>query len=233
MGSKVNCKNYIETCILGELQTPLLLSINELNRLFEFPQLARDFLSMLRFWHEQSKDNPLWQKLRLVLVYSTDVYAPLQLKKSPLNVGIPIRLPPFTFDQIRTLSDRYGLAWPDEQLSALQVLHQMVDGHPYLASLAFYYLQRGEISLRELLETAPTSEGIYRSHLQEQLITLAEDPALVDMFKTVVESDTGAVLDAIATHKLEGMGLVHLKHGKAQPICDLYRLYFREQLQSL
>ncbi|MBE9065429.1 AAA-like domain-containing protein [Leptolyngbya cf. ectocarpi LEGE 11479] len=233
MGSKVNCKNYIETCILGVLQTPLLLSMNELNRLFEFPQLARDFLSMLRFWHEQSKDNPLWQKLRLVLVYSTDVYAPLQLKKSPLNVGTPIRLPPFTFDQIRTLSHRYGLAWPDDQLSELQSLHQMVDGHPYLASLAFYYLQRGEISLRKLLNTAPTSEGIYRSHLQEQLITLTEDPALADMFKTVVESETGVVLDAIATHKLEGMGLVHLKQGKAQPICDLYRLYFQEQLRNL
>ncbi|MEM7065167.1 MAG: AAA-like domain-containing protein [Cyanobacteria bacterium P01_B01_bin.77] len=233
MGSKVNCKNYMETCILRDLQTPLLLSINELNRIFEFSQLARDFLSMLRFWHEQSKDNSLWQKLRLVLVYSTDVYAPLQLKKSPLNVGTPIRLPPFTFDQMQILFHRYGLAWSDDQLSKLQSLHQMVDGHPYLASLAFYYLQRDKISLRELLNTAPTSEGIYRSHLQEQLITLAADPALASMFKTVVDSETGVVLDAIATHKLEGMGLVHLKNGKVQPICDLYRLYFREQLQNL
>jgi hypothetical protein len=188
---------------------------------------------MLRFWHEQSKDNSLWQKLRLVLVYSTDVYAPFQLKKSPLNVGTPIRLPPFTFEQIQTLSHRYGLAWSDKQQSELQTLHQMIDGHPYLASLAFYYLHRGDISLENLLQTAPTSDGIYRSHLQEQLITLTDDPLLANTFKTVVESETGMVLDAIATHKLEGIGLVHLKDGKAQPICDLYRLYFREQLQTL
>ncbi|MEM9485742.1 MAG: AAA-like domain-containing protein [Cyanobacteria bacterium P01_F01_bin.116] len=233
MGSKVNCKNYIETRILGVLQTPLLLTINELNRIFEFSKLARDFLPMLRFWHEQSKDHALWQKLRLVLVYSTDVYAPLQLKKSPLNVGVPVHLPSFTFEQIQMLAYRYGLDWSTDQYSDLQALHQMIDGHPYLASLAFYYLHRGETTLGDLLEAAPTSDGIYRSHLQEQLITLATDPALAEIFKAVVESDTGVMLDAIATHKLEGMGLVHLIDGKTQPLCELYRTYFREQLQTL
>ena len=233
MGSKVNCKHYLETCVLNGLKTPLLLTINELNRLFEFPKLARDFLPMLRFWHEQSKDNALWQQLRLVLVYSTDVYAPLQLKKSPLNVGIPLRLPLFTFDQIQLLAHHYGLDWSADQQSDLQGLYQMINGHPYLANLAFYYLQHGELSLTELLRAAPTSNGIYRSHLQDHLITLAEDPALASAFRTVVESETGAVLDAISIHKLEGMGLVHLKDGKVQPVCNLYRLYFREQLQTL
>ncbi len=230
MGSKVNCKNYIEPRILAVLQNPLLLTINDLNRLFEFPKLARDFLPMLRFWHEQSKDNTLWQKIRLVLVDSTDVYAPLQLKKSLLNVGLPVHLPSFTFEQIQALSHRYGLDWSNDHYSDLQALHQMIDGHPYLASLAFYYLHRGETTLRDLLETAPTSKGIYRSHLQEQLITLAADPALAETFRTVVESDTGVVLDAIAIHKLEGIGLVHLRNGKVHPICDLYRLYFRQHL---
>ncbi len=233
MGSKVNCKNYMETCILGVLQRPLLLTLNELNRLFEFPKIARDVLPMLRFWHEQSKEHVLWQKLRLVLVYSTDVYAPLQLKKSPLNVGTPIRLPPFTFEQTQILSFRYGLDWSDKHYRKLQALHQMIDGHPYLASLAFYYLHQGEISLDDLLTTAPTSQGIYRSHLQEQLITLTEDQNLAKAFKSVVESKTGVLLDAIAIHKLEGMGLVSLKDNKVHPICDLYRLYFRDQLQAL
>lgn len=232
MGSKVNCKYYMETHILSVLKTPLLLTINELNRLFEFPSLARDFLPMLRFWHEQSKDNTLWQNLRLVLVYSTDVYAPLQLKQSPLNVGIPLRLPSFNVDQVKRLAHHYGVNWSTHQQSDFQDLYQMIDGHPYLASLAFYYLHRGEISLSDLLKTAPTSDGIYRSHLQEHLITLAEDADLADAFRTVVESDTGAVLDAIAIHKLEGMGLVHLKDSRVHPICDLYRIYFKEQLKT-
>ncbi|MEM6255148.1 MAG: AAA-like domain-containing protein [Cyanobacteria bacterium P01_D01_bin.156] len=233
MGSKVNCKHYIETHILTALKKPLLLSINELNYLFEFPSLARDFLPMLRFWHEQSKDNSLWQKLRMVLVYSTDVYAPLQLKKSPLNVGIPIRLPFFSFEQVQGLSHRFGLHWSDDQYSDLESLYRMIDGHPYLANLAFYYLHRDEITLRELLATACTSDGIYRSHLQELLIALADDLELASIFRTVVESNRGVVLDAISTHKLEGLGLVHFNDGRVQVICNLYRIYFREQLQTL
>ena len=233
MGSKVNCKRYVEKSILESLDAPLVIAINELNCIFEYPNIARDFLPMLRFWHEQSKDHLLWQKLRLILVYATDIYTPLQLKKSPFNVGIPIRLLPFTTEQIWTLATRYGLDWAEHHVEDLMTLHQVIDGHPYLASLAFYYLCQGELSLSELLTTAATPNGIYRNHLEEHLVALQGSPALALAFKTVVDSKTGAVLDVITTHKLEGMGLVHMQEGRVYPLCDLYRLYFQEQLQVL
>lgn len=37
-------------------------------------------------------------------------------------------------------------------------------------------------------------------------------------------------LEAIAAYKLESMGLVKLEENQATPSCELYRLYFREQL---
>ena len=233
MGSKVNCKRYVEKEILSRLDRPLVISINELNRLFEYPTIARDFLPMLRFWHEQSKDHILWQKLRLILVYSTDIYTPLHLRKSPFNVGIPIRLLPFNTGQIQTLSSRYGLDWSETQEVDYMRRQQMIDVHPYLASLAFYYLRQGELSLTELLATAATPNGIYRNHLEEHLVTLQDAPGLAHAFKSVVDSETGMSLDVITTHKLEGMGLVQIQDGRVHPICDLYRLYFREQLQVL
>lgn len=233
MGSKVNCKRYVEKEILARLDRPLVIAINELNRLFEYPTIARDFLPMLRFWHEQSKDHILWQKLRLILVYATDMYTPLHLRKSPFNVGIPIRLLPFNTDQIRTLSGRYGLDWSESQEADFMALHQMIDGHPYLASLAFYYLRQGELSLTQLLATAATPNGIYRNHLEEHLVTLQDAPRLAHAFKGVVDSETGMSLDVITTHKLEGMGLVQIQDGRVHPICDLYRIYFQEQLQVL
>ncbi|HEY9771577.1 MAG TPA: AAA-like domain-containing protein [Coleofasciculaceae cyanobacterium] len=39
------------------------------NRIFEYPQTAVDFLPFLRSFHEQSRRSATWQKLRLVLVY--------------------------------------------------------------------------------------------------------------------------------------------------------------------
>ena len=44
------------------------------------------------------------------------------------------------YQQIKLLAQRYGLNWSDNQQAELQALHQMIDGHPYLASLAFYNL---------------------------------------------------------------------------------------------
>ncbi|MGD1920613.1 MAG: AAA-like domain-containing protein, partial [Pleurocapsa sp.] len=76
MGSKMSCKIFMESYILKHIDRPLVLTINEVNRIFEHPQTAVDFLPLLRSFHEQSRRSAVWQKLRLVLVYSTDIYVP-------------------------------------------------------------------------------------------------------------------------------------------------------------
>ncbi|MBE9063656.1 AAA-like domain-containing protein, partial [cf. Phormidesmis sp. LEGE 11477] len=139
MGSKVNCKLYMERYILSKISEPIVLGIDELNRVFEHMPTARDFLPMLRVWHEQSKDDALWQKLRLVLVHATDFYIPLNLNQSPFNVGLSLSLPSFTLDQLKELARRYELEGLLQGSGAWQLksLHCLIDGHPYLAGLAF------------------------------------------------------------------------------------------------
>ncbi|MBD3561366.1 AAA-like domain-containing protein, partial [Planktothrix sp. FACHB-1355] len=55
MGSKVSCTIYLEGYLLGQINAPLVLALNEVNRLFEYPDIAQDFFSLLRFWHEQAR----------------------------------------------------------------------------------------------------------------------------------------------------------------------------------
>jgi len=141
IGSKVSCRIYLENYLLKQLDRPLILAINELNQLFEYPNLTRDFLSMLRFWHEQSKSDPLWEKLRLILVHSTDVYVSLNLNQSPFNVGLSLQLPLFDLEQTNDLAIRYGLDLKHEDRQLLEDLYGILNGHPYLTSLAFYHLQ--------------------------------------------------------------------------------------------
>ena len=234
MGSKVNCKLYVERYILAKISEPIVLGIDELNRVFEYAPIANDFLPMLRVWHEQSKDDPLWQKLRLVLVHATDFYVPLRLNQSPFNVGLSIKLPSFTIDQVQVLAQRYGLdallhgsgAWQ------LKSLHYLIDGHPYLAGLAFYALRRQQTTLNDILSTAATANGIYRHHLQRCLATLQSDLALACLYHQVVSTERGTALDAIAAYKLESLGLIRFENGLVKPSCDLYRRYFGEQLHS-
>jgi hypothetical protein len=233
MGSKVSCKIYFEAYLLQYIDhSPLVLALNEVHRVFEHPNIAQDFLPMLRFWHEQAKQDEIWQKLRMVVVHTTEIYIPLKLNQSPFNVGITITLPPLTLSQVQNLALHYGLNWAADSEGAkhLAPLQAMVGGHPYLVSLALYHLCHEEMTLEVLLETASTPVGIYSQHLRELLSLLQKEPELMSAMQQIIANDEKVELDAIAAYKLESMGLVKLNGNQAQAMCELYRLYFSQQL---
>lgn len=228
IGSKVSCKLYFQEYLLKQIKTPLVLVLNEVNRVFEHPNIAIDFLPMLRFWHEMGRSVEVWQKLRLVIAHSTEIYIPLKLHQSPFNVGLAIKLPFFTNEQVRNLAIRYQL----ESISDSQIhdLVAMVGGHPYLVSLAFYHISQGNITFQELLRTVPTLGSIYSDYLRGHLATLLQQPELADSLRKILSSDKDVFLDAITVYKLESMGLIHLDGNHAFISCQLYRLYFSHQL---
>nr|MDZ8285097.1 AAA-like domain-containing protein [Nostoc sp. ChiSLP01] len=236
MGSKVSCKIYFEAYLLQYIaENPVVLALNEVQRVFEHPNIAQDFLPMLRFWHEQAKQDQTWQKLRMVVVHTTEIYVPLKLNQSPFNVGITVTLPPFTLNQVQDLALRYGLEWAANSQGSkrLEPLQAMVGGHPYLVSLALYHLSGEKMTLEMLLETASTPIGIYTQHLRELLNLLQKEPELMSAMQLVIASNEKVELDAIAAYKLESMGLVQLNGNQACVMCELYRLYFSQHLVKL
>lgn len=106
----------------------------------------------------------------------------------------------------------------------------MVGGHPYLVRVALYHLGRQELTIEQLLPEAPTLAGIYSNHLRHHLASLQAHPELAAALKQVVTAPESVQLEAIAAYKLESMGLVKLEGNQATPSCELYRLYFCQQL---
>jgi hypothetical protein len=228
MGCKVSCELYFRRYILQQINTPLLLVINELDQLFEYAQIAQDFLPMLRSWHEKAKRDQIWENLRLVIVHSTEIYVPLALHQSPFNIGCPVTLPYFTSEQVLTLAQRYGL----KECSAdhIQQIINLVGGHPFLVNVAFYHLSRQDITLEYFLKTAPTPAGIYKDHLRSYLAILQKQPQLATAMRRVVSCDHEVELDAITAYQLESLGLVTINQHTVVPAFDLYRSYYRQQL---
>lgn len=227
MGSKVSCTIYFEAYVLEEIKSPLVLGLNEVNRVFEYPEIAEEFFSLLRSWYEQAATIKIWQKVRLVLTYSTEVYIPLQLNQSPFNVGLPLKLPPFTPEQVMTLAHRCGLEWSSTQNKQLM---GMVGGHPYLVQLAFYYMCYRELILKQLLQSAATESGIYNDHLRRLLAVLQADPALENAFKQVISAEHPLKLISLQAYKLDSLGLININGDFVTLSCELYRLYFKNQL---
>ncbi|WP_414567237.1 AAA-like domain-containing protein [Nostoc sp. CCY 9925] len=224
-GSKLSCTFYLRNYVLKQIDTPLVLALDEVNYIFEHPEVAKDFFPLLRSWFEEAKRCKIWQKLRLVVVHSTEIYVPLQLQQSPFNIGLPIQLPDFNLDQVQQLAQRYDLKWSDgEEAKQLMAL---IGGHPGLIHIAIYYLSCKKITLAQLLETATTSTGIYAHHLQRHLTMLQEQPKLAIALYNVMNSSEPVPLEPIIAYKLNSMGLIKLDNNKAIPSSQLYRQYFQ------
>lgn len=228
-GSKVSCKSYFERYLLTHITEPLVLGLDEVDRVLQYPELAADFFGLLRAWHEEAKNREIWRKLRLVVVHSTEVYVPMDINQSPFNVGLPIELPEFKTQQVQDLAHRHGLAWGTTDVEQLMA---MVGGHPYLVRLALYHIARKEMTLPQLLETAPTDGGLYSDHLRRHLWNVSRHPELATALNKVVTEDSPVQLESMQGFKLHSMGLVHLQGNEVTPRCNLYRQYFRVRLSS-
>jgi AAA-like domain/Effector-associated domain 4 len=224
LGSKISCTSYFQDYLLQEINTPLVLALDEVNEIFEHPQVAKDFLPLLRSWYEEAKTLPVWQKLRLIVVHSTEIYVPLNLNQSPFNVGLPIQLNNFRKQEVQQLAQCYGLDW--EAGEEARQLMDMVGGHPALVHIALYHLSRGEVTLAQLLETAPTASGIYNHHLLRHWATLKKRPELLIALNSVMNATKPLLLEPIISHKLSSMGLIKQLGHKAISDCELYRQFF-------
>jgi len=226
-GDKDNCTVYFEEYLLQKISNPLALALDEVNLIFQHPEIATDFFGLLRAWHEEANKGNLWKKLRLLIVHSQEVYIPLNIHQSPFNVGLQIELQEFSQDQVQELVKRHGLGWNTGQIEQLRA---MVGGHPYLVRAALYHIARHDTSLEQLLQTAATEAGLYSDHLQRHLWHLEQNPRLAEAMKQVIATTSPVRLAAEETFKLDSMGLVSRQGNDVKPLCNLYRQYFRDRL---
>ncbi len=226
-GSKSNCTAYIEDCLLPDINGILVLALDRVDEVFLHPEIADDFFTLLRSWYEEAaygdSGNPLWQNLRLVIVHSTEVYIPLDINKSPFNVGLAVELRAFTTEQVLDLQERYGLHL---SISVISELMQLIAGHPYLVQQAFYHLAQHDLTLNQLVQTAATDAGIYSKHLHRHLRNLQEHPQLAAAYDQVLKSSQPVELEQLLAFKLHSMGLVTLRGNQVMVSCELYRRYF-------
>lgn len=225
-GSNISCKLYLEQYLLANTEHPLVIGLDDIDQLFLYPEIADNFFALLRVWHEEAKNKAIWQKLRLIMIHSTEVYLPLNLNQSPFNVGVPISLTEFTLAQILDLANRYQLFWSNYEGENLM---KLVGGNPYLVHLAIYYISCKKMTLEQILTTPLYSEhSIYKEHLQRQLYCLQQTNSdLLKNFARVVMSEQPIELDIVKAFKLQSLGLIHLYNTKARVSCHLYQQYFQ------
>lgn len=230
VGSKVSCSLYFRCYLLERVNSPIVLAFDELNRIFEYPEVAQDVLLLLRSWYEDGKRTPIWQKLRQIVVHSTEDYMPLKVNQS-LNVGLPIELGSFDINQVKKLAEKYQLGWQENEEA--EQLIDLVGGHPKLIQTSLHYLSQKKLTLAQLLKTALTPEGIYYCHLRRQWLTLQQEPQLAEFFNILLQTDRPLKLEPIIAYKLSSMGLIKQIGTEAIVSCQLYQNYFSQNFVEI
>jgi len=230
LGCKISCSTYFQDYLLKEINKPLVIALDDLEYIFEYPQVAKDFLPLLRSWYEEAKTFPIWQKLRLVVVHSTEAYVPLDLNYSPFNVGLPIQLNNFNKEQIQQIAQSYSINLDSSQVEQLE---EFTAGHPALVNMALFSLSHSQESLTELLSSSCSPKGIYFNHLQRHLQILREKPELFEVLKTIMTSAEPVQVESLQGYKLNSMGLVNFQNNQVVPSCRIYREFFLHNFVSL
>ena len=226
VGYNQACRNYFERDLFPEIKKSLILSLETVDRLFQYPGIYKDFFALLRAVHEDTKRRDTWKQLRLVLAYSTEAYVPVDINQSPFNVGLPEELQEFNHQQVKDLAHRHQLQWSDSEVVSLM---GVLGGHPYLIRLAMYRIAVQETNLDELLQKATTAESIYNNHLLRLENVLQRQPELKQAMQEIAGGNYSIPLTKEVRFKLYSLGVVKLEDDQVIPRCRLYEKYFLQK----
>ena len=136
LGAKDKLTQFIAGEVLDPLDKPLVLLLDEVDRVFQFAEYRSDFFGLIRSWHNARARDPLWQRLNLVLAYSTEAHELIQDgNQSPFNVGEVYTTSDFSVAQVRRLNEAHGRPVKEGQMNTLM---KLLAGHPFLIRKALY-----------------------------------------------------------------------------------------------
>jgi len=226
MDIKMKCNAYFEEYLLVESKKPILLALDEADKLFEYQDVSNDFFSMLRVWHEQRNINPLWERLKMAVSHSTEAYLAIsKMNQSPFNVGNEKELKEFDVEQVADFALRHQIDFNSQQIEQLM---NMVGGHPYLIHRALYEIASGNYNFAELIKNAPSDDGPFSDHLRRHFWNLTQLGATRQVMKEILQKGTSD--DVLTCSKLRAAGLIKGGIPAVVPSFKLYEEYFRNKL---
>lgn len=224
-----NFERYVRREALEKLAASLVWGLDEVDRLFTCP-FGSEVFSLLRSWHNKRALDPQgpWSKLTLAIAYATEASLFItDLVQSPFNIGTRVALEDFRPEQVEELNQRYGNPLPSPE--ELARFTQLVGGQPFLVRRGLHELATQQIQFAVFETHADRDGGIFGDHLRRILMSLAKDPALADVVRTILEGRPCPHQESF--YRLRSAGLMI---GDAletvRPRCQLYATFLKRHL---
>ncbi|MUG92059.1 hypothetical protein F7734_06125 [Scytonema sp. UIC 10036] len=122
---------FFQEVLLPEVATPVVVFVDEIDTTLIL-NFTDDFFAAVRYLYVARALEPEFQRLSFVLI---GVATPGDLirdpKRTPFNIGQPVNLTDFTFEEAKPLAEGLDLS-KDEALQVLRWVLKWTEGHPYL-----------------------------------------------------------------------------------------------------
>jgi len=222
----MNLERYLRRGILNVLEADVRLvwALDEVDRLFTCP-FGSEVFGLFRSWHNRRSLDPEgpWGRLTLAIAYATEAHLFItDLNQSPFNVGTRLTLDGFVPVQVAELNRRYGEPLPDDD--ALLRFHALLGGQPYLTRRGLDEMATRRLDVATFEALAGREDGIYGDHLRRILISLSQDPLLLEAMRAVLSGKPCPTADAFYRLRSAGV-LAGDAQEVAEPRCRLYAEY--------
>ena len=133
----------------------------------------------------------------------------------------------FTCSQVAELNRRYASPLRDQ--AEVARYFRLVGGHPYLVRRGLHEMATHGNDLATFEAQADRDEGPFGDHLRRILVLLAQDPALCDVVKGVLQGHPCPTPESFYRLRSAG-GMAGDSAREVRPRCQLYATYLERHL---
>ena len=226
-GYRRNISVFMKRHVFRAVETPLLICLDEVDRVFR-TSFGCDFFASIRAFFNQGAFDPVWSNVRRLISSSTEPEFFIQdLNQSPFNVGLQLSLYSFQKDEVAEFARRHGLSFDDKSLNRIM---QYLGGRPYLVHLLFYEMARyPDKDTERLFDSESAGNGLFQGYLERYQVHFEKEPKLSHAMKDIIDRKGCRELEA--ARRLESAGLIKKCSDDALVcVCDLYADYFKGRL---
>jgi DNA-binding winged helix-turn-helix (wHTH) protein len=229
LGATSKFERFLRREVLARIQASVVCGLDEVDRLFSF-DYANEIFGLFRSLHNRRALDPNepWHSLTLAMAYATEAHLFItDLNQSPFNVGTRLMLGDFTLDQVSDLNQRYGAPLKDQD--EIERFHKLLGGHPYLTQRALYEMVRSRLGFAAIEAAADQDDGVFGDHLRRMLLSLEQDPALLDQVRRTLQGDSH--LSRYDVSRLRNAGVLSGEGPFGPQLrCELYARYLKMHL---
>jgi hypothetical protein len=223
-----NFSKFLDGFVFAKDSTPVLLCLDEVDRVFTSP-LKSDFFSSVRAFYSRGAYDHAFKKMRWLLSTSSEPSFFIEdLNQSPFNIGWRVNLNTFTAEETAEFAGRHGVVADTPVIGRIQ---EYTGGRPFLVHLLLYHMVLNPKNLEQFFDGQNAGGGIFLDHLNHYLKQFQKEPDMRKAMKRVLAGE--GCDDVRMAGRLEAAGLA-IRDPALKLVCHcrLYKDFFSKVLKT-